>query len=82
MKKARDPDAFAAALVKRGLTHRQVAALAECSPGWISRIRSGGRVNDALARRIARILKVPVADLFADSESSVGTSIVKRQAIA
>jgi transcriptional regulator with XRE-family HTH domain len=82
VKKARDPDAFAAALVDRGLTHRQVATLAGCSRGWISNIRAGQAVNDETARRIARVLKRPLGELFADAESSVATSDGKRKAIA
>jgi DNA-binding XRE family transcriptional regulator len=70
MRQARDPVALRAAVERRDLTHRELARLVECTHTTILFVLNGAPVNDKLARRLARVLRCRVADLFA----VVGTS--------
>lgn len=71
MKQVRDPDAFRAAMAsRRGLSYRELAVLANVSHPTIVAILSGNRCAPAIARRLARILGIPVDRLFQASVSS------------
>ncbi|GAA1712502.1 XRE family transcriptional regulator [Kribbella yunnanensis] len=62
--------------LERGLTLEKVAAAADLSPGYLSRVESGQRVPSiGTLVLLARALDVSVADLAADSER--GSPIVK-----
>lgn len=70
MKKVRDPDAIRRAMKARDLTFREMGLLCECSPGTIQFAIDGMAINAALARRIARVLRGRLDDLFAVAVSS------------
>lgn len=71
MKTARDPAALRGAMAARGnLTLEETALLARCSKGTISAVLAGKPLNPALARRISRVLRLPVDDLFVAAPSN------------
>lgn len=63
--------------LERGLTLEKVAAAADLSPGYLSRVESGRRVPSiGTLVLLARALDVSVADLASDAKR--GSPIVKR----
>lgn len=70
MKKARDPARLRGLMTERDLTSREVAMLAECSDRTVRLIASGKPCNPQLARRLARILRGRLDELFDDVEST------------
>ena len=70
----RDPEALRAAMAARSLSQAEVAALAGCSPSFVSHLlpargRPGARprkpgCSPERAHALARALRVPVLDLF------------------
>jgi hypothetical protein len=57
-------------MAARDLTRREMGLLAGCSYGMIGFILDGRPCNPALARRISRVLRRSVDDLFQDAESN------------
>lgn len=83
MKRARDPDQFRAAMKARGkLSLNEVAAIAKCAKGTVSRVLDGYAVNPELAVRLARAVQRPVDDLFEAAPSSNKPTGDERQAVA
>lgn len=71
MKRARDPDQFRKAMKARGLTVREVGLLAGCSDGMVRFVMAGEKsTSPERARRLARVLRRPVGELFVDAVSS------------
>jgi transcriptional regulator with XRE-family HTH domain len=70
-------------LAAKYITRDELARRAECSPAWMTEIVAGRRrPSDALARRIADVLDIPVDDLFADDTAAVVVSFVRRTTAA
>lgn len=82
MKRVRDPDEFREAIEARTLTRREVGRLADCTAGTVQFILNGQATDPALARRLARVLRRPIDDLFVDVPSNSRQSSVERKAIA
>lgn len=82
MKIARDPEQVREALKERDLTLREMGLLARTSDAMISRVLRGERTNPQLARRIARVLRRGIDELFVDAPSSQATTIDKPKLIA
>lgn len=71
MKRARDPDLFRQAFAARRLTVREAALLAGCSDGMFRFIMAGEKsTSPERARRLARVLRRPVSELFVDAVSN------------
>lgn len=70
MKTARDPTQIRNAMSERDLTQRELAYMSRCSHGQVGNVLAGQAITPALARRIARCLRQPVADLFTDITSN------------
>lgn len=82
MKRVRDPGEFREAIDARTLTRREVGRLAGCTVGTVQFILNGQATDPALARRLARVLRRPVDELFVDVPSSNKQTTVERKAIA
>lgn len=82
MKRVRDPDGARQAIENRRLTRRELATLAGCTVGNIGFILDGQSTDPALARRLARALRRPVAELFEDVASTGEQAIVEPRATA
>lgn len=82
MKQVRDADRLRAAFTARQVSYRDVAAIGRCSHGTIGNIIKGRPLAPDMARRIARFLQVPVADLFVDAVSSDKRRAVQSKAAA
>lgn len=82
MKIARDPEQVREALKERDLTLREMGLLARTSDAMISRVLRGERTNPQLARRIARVLRRGIDELFVDAPSSQAATIDKPKLIA
>lgn len=70
MKRARNPDQLREVFAARDLTYRELARIADCSHAMVPLVLAGRPLGDDLARRIARVLRRPVGDLFVDAASS------------
>jgi len=63
------PSRLAQELARRGMEHQALAAAVGLSPGSISHFSTGRRrPSSELAERIARLLDVPVEQLFPKAE--------------
>jgi transcriptional regulator with XRE-family HTH domain len=82
--RARDPDEIRAAMKARGgLTHRELAVLADCTKGALDFILAGQRnASRDLAKRIARVLRRPVDALFVPATSSSKQPDGEQEAVA
>lgn len=81
MKIARDPSRIREAMTDRDLTQRELAYMSRCSHGQVGNVLAGQALNPALARRIARCLRLPVADLFVDTAATVEQPDDHQQAV-
>lgn len=77
---ARDIEALRSAMRERGLSQRQLARLARCSPPTPGRLLQGRATEDTTAVRLARALGRPVGQLFEDAASSNERQGVEREA--
>lgn len=68
MKTPRDPDALREAVRVRDLTPREMGLLVGVDEKTIRLVLAGGRLSPDRARRLARVLRRPVDELFADAE--------------
>lgn len=82
MKRARDPDRLREAIAARTLSHREVSVLAGCSYGTVGFILAGKPCNPTLARRLARVVRRPLDDVFVDVASSNEQTIDQQGAVA
>lgn len=71
MKRVRDLDKLREAVKERDVTHRELAAAVGCSVGLVGHVLAGRRsLRPDMARRMARVLRQPVALLFVDAVAS------------
>jgi hypothetical protein len=82
MRRARDPDQLRATMQTRDLTLREMGLLCDCSEGLIRKILAGNAVQPELARRIAKVLRGNVGDLFEAAPSSNKQDDDDRRAVA
>ena len=82
MKRARDPDQFRTAMRTRDLSLNELASIAKCAKGTVSRVLDGYAVNPELAVRLAKALRRRVDDLFEVAPSSNKQADDERQAVA
>lgn len=81
--RAREPDEIRAAMQARGaLTYRELGTLARTTYGTVDNILSGKTTSRDTAKRIARVLRRPVDDLFEAAPSSNKQDSGERQAVA
>jgi Helix-turn-helix len=81
--RARDPDEMKAAMRARGdLTFRELGLLAGSTYGTVDKILSGKSTSRDTAKRIARVLRRRVDELFVDAASSNKQASDERQAVA
>jgi transcriptional regulator with XRE-family HTH domain len=83
MMRARDPEEFRAAMRARGdLTHRELGILARSTYGTVDKILSGKSTSRDTAKRLARVLRRSVDELFEVAPSSNKQADDERQAVA
>lgn len=70
MKRLRDPGTAREAMRARDLTTREMGLLCECDERTVRFMLAGRAINPRLARRVARVLRRKVDDLFAAAEST------------
>lgn len=70
MKQARNPAALLAAVEARDLTTRELALLTDCPETTIRLILAGTPTTPTRARRLARVLRRRVGELFAAAASN------------
>jgi DNA-binding XRE family transcriptional regulator len=81
--RARDPDEVKAAMRARGdLTFRELGLLAGSTYGTVDKILNGKSTSRDTAKRIARVLRRPVDELFEVAPSSNKQVDDERQAVA
>jgi DNA-binding XRE family transcriptional regulator len=79
--RARDPDEIRAAMKARGgLTHRELAKLADSPRSTLGFILNGRSTNRDVAIRIARVLRRPLDALFVAAASRDKQSVDKQPA--
>lgn len=70
MLRLRSADTLRAALAERDVSHRELARLAGCSHGVPGKLLAGGRARPALARAIAKALRIELDELFEAAPTS------------
>lgn len=70
VKRARNPDDLREALAARDLSYRELAKLVHCSHSTVGFVLDGKPLGDDFARRIAKVLRRRMSDIFVDATSS------------
>lgn len=82
MKQARSTEGLRKAIKERGLTHRELATLAECSRNTPYKLLCGRTTGDETAARLAKALRRDITELFDDAVSSNRQAHVNEGAVA